>query len=94
LASGSASSPVCRINEKLANTLFAGFVFVQNCSVDLMMDLTDKSQTTGDRTSAQFPVFVLGVVWVLFVFYPAVLPSMMSAMTLLALRLLSAKKWL
>ena len=61
-ASGGASSPVCRINEKLANTSFAGFIFVQNCSVDLMMDLTDKSQTMGDRTSAQFPVFVLGAV--------------------------------
>ena len=54
-ASGSASSPVCRINEKLANRLFAGFIFVQNCSVDLMMDLTPKSQTMGDCASAQLP---------------------------------------
>ena len=59
-----------------------------------MMDLIDKGQTTGDYASAQFPVFVLGAVWVLFVFYPAVLPSIMPAMTLLALRLVSAKKWL
>ena len=30
-ASGSASSPVCRINEKLANTAFASFVFCKKC---------------------------------------------------------------
>ena len=57
---GRCSSPVCRINEKLANRLFAGFIFVQNCSVDLMMDLIDKNQATGGCASAQFPIVLLG----------------------------------
>jgi len=41
LASGSASSPVCRINEKLANTLFASSFFARKSGLPLILTLID-----------------------------------------------------
>ena len=40
-ASGSASSPVCRINEKLANTAFASSFFAQNHGLPFVLTLID-----------------------------------------------------
>ena len=41
LASGSASSPVCRINEELANRLFAGPFFARKSGLPLILTLID-----------------------------------------------------
>ncbi len=39
---------------------FASSFFVKNGSMDFTMDLIDKSQTTGDYASVQFPIVLLG----------------------------------